>query len=175
MIVPAYQDNKTKKWYCKFYYKDWQGSPQMKLKRGFATKRDALAWERDFKQKQEGDLSMTFTEFIELYEQDRRPRLKLNTWISKEYMINDKLLPYFGKRPMNQIKSTDIIKWQNELMNTTGKDGKPYSDTYLKTINNQLTAIFNHAVKYYDLKANPMSTVGTMGAKNAHVDEFLDA
>ena len=165
--MPAYQDAKTKKWYCKFYFKNWQGELQTKMKRGFTTKRDALAWEREFKQCQEGDLTMTFAEFMKLYEADRRPRLKLHTWISKEYMINDKLMPYFEKKAMNQIKSTDIIKWQNELMNKLSKDGKPYSATYLKTINNQLTAIFNHAIKYYDLKVSPMAKVGAMGEKHA--------
>lgn len=42
----------------------------------------------------------------------------------------------------------DIRRWQNELIK------KGYSPTYLKTINNQLSAIFNYAVKYYDLKGN---------------------
>ena len=23
--MPAYKDNKTGKWFCKFYYTDWQG------------------------------------------------------------------------------------------------------------------------------------------------------
>ena len=32
------------------------------------------------------------------------------------------------------------------------ENGKPYSQTYLKAINNQLTAMFNYAVKYYDLR-----------------------
>ena len=165
--MPAYRDGKTKKWYCKFYFKNWQGELQVKMKRGFLTKREALTWEREFKLRQEGDLTMTFAEFVKLYEADRRPRLKMHTWLSKEYIINDKLIPYFGKKTMNQIKATDIIKWQNELMNQISKDGKQYSATYLKTINNQLTAIFNHALKYYDLKVSPMAKVGSMGEKHA--------
>ncbi len=35
------------------------------------------------------------------------------------------------------------------------KTGKPLSPTYLKTIHGQLSTIFNHAVKYYDLSINP--------------------
>ena len=45
-------------------------------------------------------------------------------------------------------------------------DGKGYSPTYLRTINNQLTAIFNHAVKYYDLPKNPCYAFKKMGKKN---------
>lgn len=41
--------------------------------------------------------------------------------------------------------------------------GKQYSPTYLKTLHNQLSAIFNHAVRYYDLKSNPAAKAGNMG------------
>lgn len=40
---------------------------------------------------------------------------------------------------------------------------KPYSQTYLKTLHNQLSAIFNHAVRYYELRSNPAAKVGNMG------------
>ena len=73
--------------------------------------------------------------------------------------------------PLNEIKPTDIRRWQNELSASRGKDGKPYSQTYLRCINNQLTAIFNYAVKYYGLKENPCHKAGGMGKKKA--DEML--
>ena len=38
-----------------------------------------------------------------------------------------------------------------------------YSPVYLKTLHNQLSAIFNHAVKYYNLSVNPAAKVGNMG------------
>lgn len=40
---------------------------------------------------------------------------------------------------------------------------KPYSVDYLKTIQAQLTAIFNHAVNYYNLPRNPARQAGSMG------------
>ena len=45
------------------------------------------------------------------------------------------------------------------------RDGKPYSKSYLKTIHNQLRAIFNHAVRYHKLSENPARTVGNMGSE----------
>ena len=45
------------------------------------------------------------------------------------------------------------------------RDGKPYSKSHLKTIHNQLRAIFNHAVRYHKLSENPARTVGNMGSK----------
>ena len=72
--------------------------------------------------------------------------------------------------PINAIKPTDIRNWQNELIHYRRPNGKCYSPTYLRTINNQLTAAFNFAVKFYGLR-EPMSKAGTMGKKNA--DEML--
>ena len=52
---------------------------------------------------------------------------------------------------------------QNEQLAYRDEKHKPYSQTYLKTLHNQLSAIFNHAVRFYDLRANPASKVGNMG------------
>ena len=46
--MPAYKDSKQGTWYASFYFENWQGVKQKKLKRGFATKKDALTWEREF-------------------------------------------------------------------------------------------------------------------------------
>ena len=62
-------------------------------------------------------------------------------------------------------------QWQNSLTSYRDENGKPYAQTYLKCINNQLTAIFNYAVKYYGLKENPCHKAGSMGKKKA--DERL--
>jgi integrase len=168
----VFKDKKTGNWYVYLYYKDWQGDRKRKMKRGFTTKREALEWEREFQMEHSEDLDMTFESFVKIYEEDRRPRLRYNTWLTKEHMIRIKLLPFFGKRPMSSIESTDIIKWQNKMIKSRDRKGNPYSDTYLKTINNQLTAIFNHAYKYYGLKSNPCSKVGSIGKKHAVEMQF---
>ena len=46
--MSAYKDKKTGKWCAHVRYTDWQGEARRKLKRGFKTKREALAWERGF-------------------------------------------------------------------------------------------------------------------------------
>lgn len=159
-------------WSVNFRYIDWQGAPRRKHKRGFKTKREALNWEREFLSQCAGDLTMTFATFFDAYKEERSPRLKHNTWITKEYIVRDKILPYFGDKPMNQITPRDVVKWQNTLICAEGKDGKPYSETYLKTIQNQLTAIFSHATRYYGLKVNPAVQAGSMGKKRAMEMKF---
>jgi integrase len=170
--MSVHKDKQSGKWYGHVWYRDWQGAQQRKIKRGFATKREAQEWEREFLLQRSDDLSMTFEQFLKIYEDDRRPRLKYNTWLSKEYIINDKLRPYFGDKPMNAIEAKDIIRWQNLLIESRDNKGEPYKATYLKCIHNQLTAIFTHAYKFYGLKVNPASKAGSMGKKNADEMEF---
>ena len=110
---------------------------------------------------------MTFESFIDTYTADMKNRLKENTWHTKEHIIRTKLLPYFAKRKMNSIQPKDIIAWQNEMIKCRDKSGEAYSPVYLKTLHNQLSAIFNHAVKFYGLKDNPAAKVGNMGKAKA--------
>ncbi len=163
--MAAFKNQKNGTWFVQFRYKDWQGENQQKFKRGFATKKEALAWEREFLLKKTSDLNMTFESFVERYKADIKPRLKLNTWLTKEHIIETKILPYFKKRKISDITANDVISWQNEVRLLTNKKGKPYSQTYLKTIHNQLSAIFNHGIKYYGLKMNPAQRAGNMGVE----------
>ncbi len=165
--MPVYKDEKSGNWKVCYRYTDWQGKEHQSTKRGFQTKREALVWEREQSDKGKADLNMTFESFVELYREDIKSRVKENTWCSKEHIIRTKILPYFAKRKINTIEPRDIIAWQNEMINGKKKDGKPYSPVYLKTLHNQLSAIFNHAVKYYGLKENPAAKVGNMGKEKA--------
>ena len=46
--MAAFKNKDNGTWYVQFRYTDWKGERQQKLKRGFATKREALEWEREF-------------------------------------------------------------------------------------------------------------------------------
>lgn len=159
--MPAYKDKERDTWFCKFNYKDWTGAGKTKMKRGFPTKKEALQWERDFLQMQQASMDMKLGAFVEVYFQDKGNRLKERTVMTKRILIEKKILPYFGEKKMNEISPIDIIKWQNELMN------QGYKPTYLRMIQNQLTALFNHAERLYNLKENPCKKVDKMGKSNA--------
>ena len=161
--MAVYKDEKTNTWMVYYRVTDWKGDRKQSTKRGFQTKRDALAWEREFLNKTQADLSMTFASFVDTYTVDMKNRIKENTWHTKEHIIRTKILPYFGKRKISDIQPRDIIAWQNEMIKGRDKNGKKYSPVYLKTLHNQLSAIFNHAVKFYGLKENPAAKVGNMG------------
>ena len=163
--MAVYKEPKTNTWRVIYRYTDWNGERKQSQKRGFQTKREAQSWEREQLNKLGSDLDMTFRSFVEHYEEDRRSRIKDSTWESKEHIIRTKIIPYFGKQKMSSITAQQIITWQNELMNYKDENRKSLSPVYLKTINNQLSAIFNHAVKYYNLRENPCKKAGSMGKK----------
>ncbi len=146
-------------WYVSYRIKDLQGKRIQKVKRGFVTKREALEFEREALLQSDSNLEMNFASFVEIYISDLRNRIKENTWRTKESMINKKILPYFKDKKINTILPRDIITWQNEII------AQGFSQTYLKSIHNQISAIFNHAVRYYELKSNPAAKAGNMGKK----------
>lgn len=168
--MPAYKyqtkDGKTK-WYANFYYTDWLGEKKHKCKRGFTTKREALEYERTFLDKGSKEPTILFSSLIENYLSEMETRLKPTTLSNKRFLIDSKLIPFFGTMRICDIDAITIRRWQNNLINYTDENGDKFSETYLRTINNQLSAVLNYAVKYYKLPSNPCKIAGTMGKSRA--------
>jgi len=160
------KDENTGKWKVDYTYVDWQGNRKRSTKRGFKTKREAEEWGRSFLSQKQADVTMTFGDFLVVYYEDMEARLKEHTMMNKRYVIDLKVLPYFKDMKLSDIKASTVRKWQNELMK------KGFADTYLKSINNQLSAILNHAVRFYELKSNPCRKAGSMGKNHAEDMQF---
>lgn len=166
--MAVYKNKDRGTWYVSFYYSDWTGKRKKKKKEGFPTQRQAKTFEREFLEKSQASPEMTFKTLVSLYMEDCKSRLKPTTYANKEYVINTKVLPYFENLQINKIESATVRVWQNQFINHENK----YSPTYLKTVNNQLSAIFNFAMKYYKLSSNPARICGSMGKKNAESMSF---
>lgn len=139
--MPVYKDDSNGTFFVQCYYRDARGSKRHKTKRGFSSEVEAAVWESQFKSLNGGAMDMTFSEFVEVYASEVKPRIREHTWITKEYIINDKLVPFFGDMRMCDVRPIDVIRWQNELTEHRDADGKPWAPTYLRTVNNQLNAI----------------------------------
>lgn len=165
--MPSYKstNNGEITYYSSFYYTNWQGKRLKKMKRGFSTKREAQEFERSFLQTKSGNLEITFGAFISLYREDMKNKIREHTWESKNFIIDNKIMPFFKDKKMNQISSKEILVWQNEMLSSKDKNGNGFSQTYLRSINSQLSAIFNHAVKFYQLSSNPVKKVGSLAEK----------
>ena len=88
--MPVFKNESNNTWYVMARYVNWKGERKQKCKRGFSTKREAQEWERTFQQQNSADMDMSFEAFTQLYEKDIRPRLKENTWLTKEHIIKTK-------------------------------------------------------------------------------------
>lgn len=164
--MPVYKDKGRKTWYASFYYTNWRGERKLKKKRGFPLERDAKEFERQFLLKQQNSCNMTFGSLVEIYMEDMKSRLRKSTLANKKFLIEKQILPAFESLPVNEITSAQVRKWQDGLLETD------LAQTYIKTINNQLSAVFNYAVKHYHLPENPVRIAGTIGRKNADVMKF---
>lgn len=156
----------TNKWDIQIRYKDSFGNNKKTTRRGFDTKKEAERAAYDFIKKQEKDFNMLFSDFIDIYMDDMKGRLKENTVRTKNYIINLKILPYFAKFKVSEITPAKVRSWQNDMI------AKGYKDTYLKTINNQLSAIFNFAVQLYGISENPVKKAGGMGKSYSEEMKF---
>ena len=170
--MPVYKDSTKNTWYVSIRYKDWKGQSQRLFKRGFKTKKAAKKFETVFLMKIDGNLDMNFEDFVEIYFRDIEQRIKYNTLIMKQAVAEHNILPYFKQIKIADITPTMIMQWQNEMMQTKNRRHQRYSETTLKSIHSQLSAIFNHAVRYYHLESNPCKVVGRMESNETTTINF---
>jgi len=150
--MTAYKNEKRGTWFANFRYKDWRGKPKQKSKRGFRMKREARAWEQDFKKRMSRAASMEFSLACDLYLADNAPRVRETTLEQKHYYIDQILKPYFEGMLAGDIDAKTVINWENHLLGSRTKRVTPYTATYLNTLCSQLSAIMNHLVRFYGLE-----------------------
>jgi integrase len=144
-------------WFCTFYYTDWQGKRKQKKKEGFATKREAAAFERDFIQRAEGSLDMTFGSLYALYKADYKKRVKLSSFSSTTANVEKRVLPYFKDMAINAITPLQVRQWQDQL-----RQEEELSNTSIRWLHVHLSGIFNFAIKFYKLPTNPAKAAGNV-------------
>lgn len=164
--MSVYKDVERGTWYCSFRYETWDGAKKSTTKRGFRTKKEAQKWENEFKASVKADMTMTMETFVEVYFKDKQGELKQRSIRNKRYMIEKHILPYFKDKKMKDITPADIVQWQNVIR----ENG--YQQTYLRMIQNQMTALFTHAYNIYGLSTNPCKKVKKMGKSDANKLDF---
>lgn len=101
--MAVYQEKDKGTWRVVFRYTDFTGERKQTQKRGFKTKREATAWEHEMMLRKGNKLDMTFESFYEIYSEYKRQRVKESTFETKSHIMRTKILPYFGKRKINEI------------------------------------------------------------------------
>lgn len=168
--MPAYKESNGT-WTSKFKYRNWLGEQQQKTKRGFSRKKDALDFEADFKAKYIHSADIPLGALVDNYMEDlvNNKKIDITTAVRKKRAFKNMILPFFEKKPINQIDELDVLNWQSWVQQK-GYDKFPgvgYAPTYLKSIHNELSAVMNYAVRYYKLPYNPCAKAGSMGKSDA--------
>lgn len=158
--MPVYKNEKRNTWYASFYYKNWTGKRIRKKKEGFATRKQAVDYEREFIEISEGQCTMRFSSLIKIYMDDSKNRIKLSTYVTRKSIIFKHILPFFRNMAINRITPTDINHWQNWILAKNTKK----SAQYLHKLNSQLSTIFHFAERFYKLKKNPVKLCSMIGS-----------
>lgn len=158
-----------------YRYTSPNGERKSSCKRGFKLQKDAKKWEKEelpaiikqLEHEETLDENLTMTELISEYMDFTKLRRRESTADNKKNIIDSKILPFFANKKVYDITTNDVRKWQNRILSMKKSNGENYSSTYLRTINNQLSAILNYAVVYHNLPSNPVLKIERLGTKQA--------
>ena len=173
-----YQVSNGIKWMAKFNYTDPQtGTSKTIYKRGFSNKRSAKQYEENFlesilneSQTPQEVISKTFGNvFQEYLMSHKRADIKDSSLGTKFNIFSHHIFPYFESTPIDQITADDIANWQATIKHLQKSNGKPFSDSYLRTIQSQFNSIINYAHSKGYLKLNPLADIKNMGIKDNRV------
>ena len=112
--MPVYKDGKT--WRTSFYC-----NKKKKNKRGFTNKKEALNYEREYILKYNGSSDMLFSSLVELYLEDAKKILKINTIVAKENILKKHFLPYFKNYKISEITNKLVKNFLREHFNNSLK------------------------------------------------------
>lgn len=167
--MPAYKDEKTKKWMARGSYTDKYGERKYLKKRGFDKKKDAEAWldETLAKIKDDGERleGLSFSFLADEYMRWYKPRRKKSSYDATYNIVTNHLKPYFKNMDVHSMKSIDVSRFHDAKL----EEGLEAS--YLLKIHTYLTAVIRHGQKFYDVKQNVASLTGNFEKKKKkHID-----
>lgn len=86
---------------------------------------------------------------------------------TKINMYQQHILPFFRQYELTAITPQVIQQWQQQMHQKTNRQGKPFTDTFLHSVQSQLNAVLNYATRKKYIQFSPMVDLKNMGQKNA--------
>lgn len=102
---------------------------------------------------------MLFEDAYEEYKIYAQNRHKKQGFYCILHDFNNKILPYFKNRKIEDITRKDIISWQNDILNSN------YRNSYNKKLYNVFVKFLDYCCDYYELKENVARNVGNFQNK----------
>ena len=153
--MSVHKDKKTGKWYYTGKYRDLSGERHDYKKRGFRTQREAKEAEEAFLFKIKGGQGrIRLKDLVPLYHEEMSSQIKKSTLYTYEKLERKHILPVFGEWYIDEIKTSDIMKWNKEK-GLTGNKGKPYSQQYITNLYLHMSGLLTFAVNHKLISDNP--------------------
>lgn len=160
--MPVYKDKGRNTWYVVINHRV-NGKNKATFKRGFQTKREAVAWEKEaLLENKYAHTSGTFMET--LIEQTQYADLSEST--AKEKIRAAEMYFDYVDKPIEKIKKQDLVKWRNDLKTNT--------DLLTSTKNQlirEIKSVFNYAERIYEMP-NPAKALTIIKETSDDVKEM---
>lgn len=141
--MPVYKDNKRGTWYISFQKKDpVTGKSKTTKKRGFRTRKEAVAAEREIFAGSGKTTKTTFAEIVSLWEDATQASALVR---QKHHEHFEKRFPYYDK-PIESISKPILSRWRADLA-----QDESYSTTTKNRTISYVRAVFRFAHDIYDL------------------------
>ena len=137
--MSVYKDTARGSWFVQYHLKD---QPTIR-KRGFATKREAMAWERE-KRAEGSQTSMTFKAVADKYIENSN--YNDFTKVQKKHRVIKYLKP-IKDVPISKIKKAQLMDWRNDLVQKSG-----LSASTCNSLISLVKSSYRYAADYLDIK-----------------------
>lgn len=171
--------NKTEKkkmYYFITRYVSWDGRIKQKKQRGFYTKRECKEKEQEFLNSMKRNTDISFIGLYDFYIKhcEEVECLKKTTMSTKKNIFEKHILDYFRDKNMSEIDKIMVSRFFQELTeNHIDETGEDYTESFKKTIKNQLSSLFNFGIQYYGIEKNLCHGLN-VGSRNSRVYEIWE-
>lgn len=157
--MPVYEDDERGTYYFITWIPTKDGKKQVK-RRGFETLREArIAEAKMITDAEEGlyeEENPTFEYVADEYMAWYKRRRKASSYTKLESMMRIKLKPAFKNKKLRDITNRDIRRFQDDLID------EELSVHYIKRLHQQLSSLFNFAIREEYTTKNPARIVGNV-------------
>jgi integrase len=123
-----------------------------------------VEWERKKYLKQEAKKEYTFGQLLEWYLD--HPKAKRKKTYLRDIEMSRFLREHFGSRSAREIKPTDIEAFQNRMLETLSKRGRPYKPATVNRFVTLFKRIYNLAIRDDMVEKNPCWKVPLLPERN---------
>lgn len=167
--MAVYKDKERGTYYYQTRLEFPDGTKKQSKRRGFKTKKEAKAAEaaaiEQAKNQTYETPDMLFEELAKEYADWYALRRKNSSTMKIKGVLENHLIPKFGKTALKDIRTKHIIDYQSELI-------AKYSSNHATKIHTVLSATFNHGIKSEYIKENPARLAGNVSAENKKRMEY---